>query len=214
MESGSNGESKVASDDEAVLMISPGQAEAAAGAREEAAVSPPAPAAASPKPYYECVFCKRGFTTAQALGGHMNIHRRDRAKPARESPAGSITTVSRNVDCYSKYRHLATPSMPIPILGSSSSSNLLGMYYPSPSTGMAAAVETEGVISPSSVSPARELSLFGAATRDHDLHLGLACHGDAGDGSRMPEGSSSERQAGEPERELDLELRLGCRPRH
>ncbi|PIA36489.1 hypothetical protein AQUCO_03400408v1 [Aquilegia coerulea] len=30
--------------------------------------------------FYECVFCKRGFTTAQALGGHMNIHRRDRAR--------------------------------------------------------------------------------------------------------------------------------------
>lgn len=29
---------------------------------------------------YECVFCKRGFTTAQALGGHMNIHRKDRGK--------------------------------------------------------------------------------------------------------------------------------------
>ncbi|KAI3678832.1 hypothetical protein L6452_38135 [Arctium lappa] len=29
---------------------------------------------------YECIFCKRGFTTAQALGGHMNIHRKDRAK--------------------------------------------------------------------------------------------------------------------------------------
>lgn len=29
---------------------------------------------------YECVFCKRGFTTAQALGGHMNIHRKDKAK--------------------------------------------------------------------------------------------------------------------------------------
>ncbi|CAK9148599.1 unnamed protein product [Ilex paraguariensis] len=29
---------------------------------------------------YECVFCKRGFTTAQALGGHMNIHRKNRAK--------------------------------------------------------------------------------------------------------------------------------------
>ncbi|KAK6937824.1 hypothetical protein RJ641_031332 [Dillenia turbinata] len=29
---------------------------------------------------YECVFCKRGFTTAQALGGHMNIHRKDRSK--------------------------------------------------------------------------------------------------------------------------------------
>lgn len=32
---------------------------------------------------YECVFCKRGFTTAQALGGHMNIHRKDRAKNSR-----------------------------------------------------------------------------------------------------------------------------------
>lgn len=32
---------------------------------------------------YECVFCKRGFTTAQALGGHMNIHRKDRAKTTR-----------------------------------------------------------------------------------------------------------------------------------
>ncbi|XP_047979557.1 zinc finger protein 5-like [Salvia hispanica] len=29
---------------------------------------------------YECVFCKRGFNTAQALGGHMNIHRKDRLR--------------------------------------------------------------------------------------------------------------------------------------
>ncbi|KAM7262937.1 hypothetical protein ACFE04_000620 [Oxalis oulophora] len=29
---------------------------------------------------YACSFCKRGFSNAQALGGHMNIHRRDRAK--------------------------------------------------------------------------------------------------------------------------------------
>ncbi|XP_058100124.1 transcriptional regulator TAC1-like [Magnolia sinica] len=29
---------------------------------------------------YECTFCKRGFSNAQALGGHMNIHRKDRAK--------------------------------------------------------------------------------------------------------------------------------------
>ncbi|GAB2234571.1 hypothetical protein Droror1_Dr00003827 [Drosera rotundifolia] len=28
---------------------------------------------------YDCVFCKQGFTSAQALGGHMNIHRKDRA---------------------------------------------------------------------------------------------------------------------------------------
>ncbi|CAI9779062.1 unnamed protein product [Fraxinus pennsylvanica] len=29
---------------------------------------------------YRCTFCKRGFSSAQALGGHMNIHRKDRAK--------------------------------------------------------------------------------------------------------------------------------------
>ncbi|TYI44756.1 hypothetical protein ES332_A01G260400v1 [Gossypium tomentosum] len=33
---------------------------------------------------YTCSFCKKGFSNAQALGGHMNIHRKDRAK-LRES---------------------------------------------------------------------------------------------------------------------------------
>lgn len=29
---------------------------------------------------FKCSFCNRGFSNAQALGGHMNIHRKDRAK--------------------------------------------------------------------------------------------------------------------------------------
>lgn len=29
---------------------------------------------------YDCNFCKGGFLNAQALGGHMNIHRKDKAK--------------------------------------------------------------------------------------------------------------------------------------
>ncbi|KAE9618398.1 hypothetical protein Lal_00047316 [Lupinus albus] len=29
---------------------------------------------------YGCSFCKREFRSAQALGGHMNVHRRDRAR--------------------------------------------------------------------------------------------------------------------------------------
>ncbi|PHT46569.1 Transcriptional regulator SUPERMAN [Capsicum baccatum] len=37
--------------------------------------------------FYECVFCKRGFNTAQALGGHMNIHRKD--KSTRNKPTTS-----------------------------------------------------------------------------------------------------------------------------
>lgn len=34
----------------------------------------------NPPRFYSCSFCQKGFSNAQALGGHMNIHRRDRAK--------------------------------------------------------------------------------------------------------------------------------------
>ncbi|PKI65905.1 hypothetical protein CRG98_013725 [Punica granatum] len=57
-------------------------------------------AEATGKRSYECVYCKRGFTNAQALGGHMNIHRKDRANksflssssPPKNIPAVSILT--------------------------------------------------------------------------------------------------------------------------
>ncbi|KAL4571097.1 hypothetical protein LXL04_017848 [Taraxacum kok-saghyz] len=38
---------------------------------------------------YECNFCKRGFTNAQALGGHMNIHRKDKGKFKHSSPSST-----------------------------------------------------------------------------------------------------------------------------
>ncbi|KAD5317615.1 hypothetical protein E3N88_17561 [Mikania micrantha] len=41
---------------------------------------PPATTTTHPPRSYECNFCKRGFTNAQALGGHMNIHRKDKTK--------------------------------------------------------------------------------------------------------------------------------------
>ncbi|KAG0517442.1 hypothetical protein BDA96_09G089900 [Sorghum bicolor] len=236
MESGSNMESKAASAGYEAMtspMLEPVAAAAGgATAREDDEVAPPAPGsgeapplapAASPKPYYECVFCKRGFTTAQALGGHMNIHRRDRAKPTRDSPTSSgITTVSRNVECYNKYRHLLAPSsyppavQPIPIpIGAGSS---FGMYYTSSVAAAGARLDAESG-NPNSVSP-RELSLFDEASRDQDLHLGLGrLQGHivvVGEGSgAAAEGSSERQESGEPERELDLELRLGrCPSRH
>ncbi|XP_030973965.1 zinc finger protein 10 [Quercus lobata] len=47
---------------------------------------------------YECTFCKRGFTNAQALGGHMNIHRKDRAKAKQLTSSSSYSNKS-NEDC-------------------------------------------------------------------------------------------------------------------
>ncbi|PIN04867.1 hypothetical protein CDL12_22600 [Handroanthus impetiginosus] len=35
---------------------------------------------------YRCTFCRREFKSAQALGGHMNVHRRDRARLHHEAP--------------------------------------------------------------------------------------------------------------------------------
>lgn len=56
----------------------------AATANDEQCSSPPQ-AQAQPRTY-ECNFCKRGFSNAQALGGHMNIHRKDKAKLKQTSP--------------------------------------------------------------------------------------------------------------------------------
>ncbi|KAJ0053584.1 hypothetical protein Pint_01766 [Pistacia integerrima] len=56
---------------------------------------------------YECVFCKRGFTTAQALGGHMNIHRKDRAKNRPTSLPSSISGKADH-ESYANSRSYAT----------------------------------------------------------------------------------------------------------
>ncbi|XP_042455024.1 probable transcriptional regulator RABBIT EARS [Zingiber officinale] len=48
-----------------------------------------------PPRFYSCSFCGRDFRSAQALGGHMNVHRKDRAMlkqyNSSSSPTGSET---------------------------------------------------------------------------------------------------------------------------
>ncbi|KAH1253576.1 Transcriptional regulator SUPERMAN [Glycine max] len=36
---------------------------------------------------YTCSFCRKEFKSAQALGGHMNVHRRDRPRLRQSSPS-------------------------------------------------------------------------------------------------------------------------------
>ncbi|CAI9766259.1 unnamed protein product [Fraxinus pennsylvanica] len=44
---------------------------------------------------YNCRFCRREFRSAQALGGHMNVHRRDRAR-LRQSPVPQTYELALN----------------------------------------------------------------------------------------------------------------------
>ncbi|GMI87166.1 hypothetical protein HRI_002385900 [Hibiscus trionum] len=44
---------------------------------------------------YSCSFCSRVFRSAQALGGHMNVHRRDRAK-LKQSTSYHYSIVEEN----------------------------------------------------------------------------------------------------------------------
>lgn len=56
---------------------------------------------------YECAFCKRGFTNAQALGGHMNIHRKDKLKAATKQNHHQEESHSRksNYDHHEQQQH-------------------------------------------------------------------------------------------------------------
>ncbi|GJY03973.1 zinc finger, CCHC-type containing protein [Tanacetum coccineum] len=63
---------------------------------------------------YECNFCKRGFTNAQALGGHMNIHRKHKAK-LKES------FLSPPPECPFPNANLQGENIPLPLFGDGSS---------------------------------------------------------------------------------------------
>ncbi|KAG6420297.1 hypothetical protein SASPL_116821 [Salvia splendens] len=47
---------------------------------------------------YVCTFCKREFRCAQALGGHMNVHRRDRARLRQSPPRGNYAPLNLNLE--------------------------------------------------------------------------------------------------------------------
>ncbi|CAN4078205.1 unnamed protein product [Withania somnifera] len=50
---------------------------------------------------YTCTFCRREFRSAQALGGHMNVHRRDRARLHQALPQYASN---------SNHNHISSPN--------------------------------------------------------------------------------------------------------
>uniref|UniRef100_A0A0E0NMZ3 C2H2-type domain-containing protein n=1 Tax=Oryza rufipogon TaxID=4529 RepID=A0A0E0NMZ3_ORYRU len=142
---------------------------------------------------YNCTFCRRGFPTAQALGGHMNVHRKDRVGRATPSSSSSTTAAAAR--------------------RSVSYDTLVRLFRPPASGGSEdAAASTAagggGSLRSRTAEPApQELRLFGrgAGRREEgggrDRRDRYGCCSKDGDGNGGHDHGEEE--------ELDLELRLG-----
>lgn len=155
---------------------------------------------------YTCTFCQREFRSAQALGGHMNVHRRDRARlhQTQCSPAGgpcsfsttSNTTMSPplinpNRDFVAQGGLCLIYQLPNPdgTLSTGTINSNAGLDSPSPST----------LLSISACRPNSSNDSF------HSEVENLSSN----EGNEM---KNSNNMCKGPSVELDLELRLGPRP--
>ncbi|CAD6248941.1 unnamed protein product [Miscanthus lutarioriparius] len=139
---------------------------------------------------YKCTFCRRGFPTAQALGGHMNVHRRHRGRPA-VSAGAAVGSSAASVYYYDQQPCSTMTTSTTPVLAFTQQATTR------PAAGGVAALHAQR-------KPHELLPLFGrgdccaavrgsgAAAEDvrEDRYFAIAEEGDGGE-------------------ELDLELRLG-----
>ncbi|KAI7731642.1 hypothetical protein M8C21_022084, partial [Ambrosia artemisiifolia] len=94
---------------------------------------------------YGCVFCKRGFTTAQALGGHMNIHRKDRDKtrPNLLSSNNSNKQEDKNFYAHPRFSHPVFTSFPQTYLPNHQEGNFHHTSYLSSTSSIAQSIDRE-----------------------------------------------------------------------
>ncbi|RLN08176.1 zinc finger protein 7-like [Panicum miliaceum] len=147
---------------------------------------------------YKCIFCRRGFPTAQALGGHMNVHRRHRGRstaPTTGAAAAQEISSSRS-GCYEPYYSTTATTTAVAFGGQTHPASVASMA----AAGGAALLHAERHQQP------YELRLFG---RDCAAG-GRGKEGGAGDVRRdrcyAKDGDGGDHGGAE---ELDLELRLG-----
>ncbi|KAM7254284.1 hypothetical protein ACFE04_031966 [Oxalis oulophora] len=155
---------------------------------------------------YTCTFCRREFRSAQALGGHMNVHRRDRARLHHTQPSPSSGS-------------LAPSSLVIP--AEEFARNGLCLLYPIPNPNGSAAVFSTSAMSTQtsailSVAPYPTIGqqpvnfqvmprgLESNTTQSYDY----SHNGDSLDSNGNMNNECKESDT----EELDLELRLGQRP--
>lgn len=138
---------------------------------------------------YKCTFCRRGFPTAQALGGHMNVHRRHRGRPAAVSAGAAAGSSS----AASVYDYDSTTSTSTPLLAFAQQATTTR-----PAAGGVAALHAQR-------KPHELLPLFGR---------GDCCAAGRGSGAATGGDVREDRyfaidEEGDGGEELDLELRLG-----
>ncbi|XP_057957162.1 transcriptional regulator TAC1-like [Malania oleifera] len=139
---------------------------------------------------YECTYCKRGFDNAQALGGHMNIHRRDRA---RNKQPQYYCTSSVDVNKPSEDHMLSNYNAP---LEAQKGTNYHTMYHPPSGSNIYSRRPISTVNS----------QLFGRNDKGLGSNLSLRIGPNADDYRVM------NTEYGKDEDQVDLELRLGYDP--
>ncbi|CAN6242525.1 unnamed protein product [Urochloa humidicola] len=150
--------------------------------------SPSLPSSSS----YTCGYCRREFRSAQALGGHMNVHRRDRARLRQCcSPAwpSSLPLPGPN--------HLAAPPHPQQRRAPLPNLNCSPPHCAAGTAAEAAPVIYSFFSTTAASTTVAAATTKAAATFEVSLELGIGVCGGRGSETVEEEG-------------LDLELRLGC----
>ncbi|KDP40292.1 hypothetical protein JCGZ_02290 [Jatropha curcas] len=158
----------------------------------------------SSKRSYECTFCRRGFTNAQALGGHMNIHRKDRAKTKQVSGSNSISSKINEEDINPNHvRSISSePINHCPVI--EAQKNYHPMYFQASRGSSSIPMDAHGYYHASDflVSKNQSLSLNDEQLWGANLSLQIGSN-------NLEENNETISKEVSKEDEVDLELRLG-----
>lgn len=157
---------------------------------------------------YTCTFCRREFRSAQALGGHMNVHRRDRARLHQTQypqVAGhcSFSTTSNST---------VPPPLIIPNHDFVARGGLCLLYQlpnPNGSTLSTGTINNNASLDSPSPSTLLSISAYRPNSSNDSFHSEAETLSSNNEGTEM---KNSNNMRKEPSVELDLELRLGQRP--
>ncbi|KAK1356554.1 putative transcriptional regulator RABBIT EARS [Heracleum sosnowskyi] len=169
---------------------------------------------------YTCTFCRREFRSAQALGGHMNVHRRDRARLLQTPPppCSAVTTSMGAVIMNSNYHQELAANGGVCLIYSLPNPN--AVFSP---TTVNHSVSTSKILSvspyptnfilPKFLPPSSIDFPVGPSVNSSLNHSSITEHSTSAVNNNFNEDScliyNNKKDCDEIEMEIDLELRLG-----